>query len=140
MQVMEICSLHIIQEEMCPLQWNLPVFCYRGPKVLLACRGMAPRAARARRTHMTPYGSPQLSVAPVGPFTAGCLSMLLLLFRHSVVSKSLQPRELWPARLLCPWDFPGESTEVGCHSLLRWVFPTQGSNLHLLLGKQILYH
>ena len=24
------------------------------------------------------------------------------------------------ARLLCPWDFPGKSTGVGCHCLLRW--------------------
>ena len=27
----------------------------------------------------------------------------------------LQPRQLKPARLLCPWDFPGKNTEVGCH-------------------------
>ena len=26
---------------------------------------------------------------------------------------------LQPTRLLCPWDFPGESTGVGCHCLLR---------------------
>ena len=25
----------------------------------------------------------------------------------------------YPARLLCPWNFPGENTGVGCHSLLR---------------------
>jgi len=24
-----------------------------------------------------------------------------------------------PARLLCPWDFPGKNTEVGCHFLLQ---------------------
>ena len=23
--------------------------------------------------------------------------------------------------LLCPWDFPGKSTGVGCHFLLHWV-------------------
>ena len=38
---------------------------------------------------------------------------------HSVMSKSLQPHERQPARLLCPWDFPGKSTGVGCHFLLR---------------------
>ena len=26
-----------------------------------------------------------------------------------------------PARLLCPWDFPGKSTGVGCHCLLRFL-------------------
>ena len=34
--------------------------------------------------------------------------------------------------LLCPWDFPGENTGVGCHFLLQGLFPNQGSNTHLL--------
>ena len=29
----------------------------------------------------------------------------------SVVSDFLQPHGVWPARLLCPWDFPGKNTE-----------------------------
>ena len=29
------------------------------------------------------------------------------------------------ARLLCPWDFLGKNTGVGCHFLLRGIFPTQ---------------
>ena len=31
---------------------------------------------------------------------------------------SLGPHGLQTARLLCPWDFPGKSTEVGCHFYL----------------------
>ena len=38
---------------------------------------------------------------------------------HLVVSNSSRPHGLQPARLLCPWDFPGKSTGVGCHCLLR---------------------
>ena len=34
-------------------------------------------------------------------------------------------------RLLCPWDSPGKNSGVGCHAL-QGIFPTQGSNLHLL--------
>ena len=30
--------------------------------------------------------------------------------------------------LLCPWDFPGKSTGMGCHFLLQRIFPTQGLN------------
>ena len=45
-----------------------------------------------------------------------------------------------PASLLCPWDFPGKNTRVGCHFLLQGIFLTQGSNLGLLLCRQILYH
>ena len=31
-----------------------------------------------------------------------------------------------PARLLCPWDFPGKNTGEGCHLLLQGIFPAQG--------------
>ena len=39
------------------------------------------------------------------------------------VSRSVEPDSLWPhglqpTRLLCPWDFPGKDTGVGCHFLL----------------------
>ena len=36
----------------------------------------------------------------------------------SVMSDSWQSHGLQPTRLLCPWDFPGKSTGVGCHCLL----------------------
>ena len=58
----------------------------------------------------------------------------------SVVSDSLWPHRWQPTRLLCPLDSPGKNTGVGCHALLQGIFLTQGSNLHLLLGRQILYH
>ena len=32
---------------------------------------------------------------------------------------STRPHGLQPTRLLCPWNFPGKSTGVGCHCLLR---------------------
>ena len=51
---------------------------------------------------------------------------------YSVVSSCLRPRGLLPARLLCPWNFPGKNTAVDCHFLLQGIFPTQGSNPHLL--------
>ena len=31
-------------------------------------------------------------------------------------------------RLLCPWDFLGKNSGVGCHFLLQGIFPTQGMN------------
>ena len=53
---------------------------------------------------------------------------------------SMPPHECWLefqcqlgiCMLLCPWDFPGKNTGVGCHFLLRGNFLTQGSNLRLL--------
>ena len=35
------------------------------------------------------------------------------------MSDSSRPHGLQPTRLLHPWDFPGKSTGVGCHCLLR---------------------
>ena len=51
----------------------------------------------------------------------------------------LQVQGLQPARLLCPWDFPGKNTGVGCHFLLQGIFPTQRSNTGLLHCRLILY-
>ena len=39
---------------------------------------------------------------------------------RSAVSDSSPPYGLQPTRLLHPWDFPGKSTGVGCHCLLRY--------------------
>ena len=53
---------------------------------------------------------------------------------HSVMSDSLGPHGLQPARLLFTWDSPSKNTEVGCSSLL------QGQNPGLLHCRQTLYH
>ena len=54
------------------------------------------------------------------------------------MSDSLRPHGLWPTRLLCPWDFPGNSTGVDCHFLLQGIFPTQGLNPGLPHCRQTL--
>ena len=58
----------------------------------------------------------------------------------SSVAKScstlLQPHGLQPTRLLCPWDFPGKNTGVGCHFLFQGIFLTCVS----CIGRWILYH
>ena len=65
--------------------------------------------------------------------------VLGIIVSHSVVSSSLRFHGLQAAKLLCPWNFPGKNTGVGSHSLLQGIFLTQGSNLGLLHGRQILY-
>ena len=57
----------------------------------------------------------------------------------SVVSNSLRPHELYPARLLCPWESPGKNIGVDCNTLLQGIFLTQGSNPGLLHYRWILY-
>ena len=58
----------------------------------------------------------------------------------TVMSDSATPWTVQPIRLLYPWGFSGKNTRVGCHLLLQGIFLTQGSNLHLLHSRWILYH
>ena len=59
---------------------------------------------------------------------------------HSVSSSSLQPHGLQPARLLHPWNSPGNKPGVDSHSLLQRIFLTQELNPGLLHCRHILYH
>ena len=58
--------------------------------------------------------------------------VMLLLLSHFSCVRLYAPCGLQPARLLSPWDFPAEATEVGCHALFQGIFPTQGLNSGLL--------
>ena len=49
-------------------------------------------------------------------------------------TNSLWPHRLQPARLLCPRDFPGKNTGVGCHAFLLGIFPTQDLNPFLFMS------
>ena len=48
------------------------------------------------------------------------------------MSNSLWPYELYCARILCPWDFPGKNTGVRFHAFLQGLFLTQELNPRLL--------
>ena len=62
-----------------------------------------------------------------------CSNMYIIscVLSHSVMFDSLQPHGLLPTRLLCPLDFPGKNTGVGCHFLLHEIL-TQGFSPRLL--------
>ena len=55
-----------------------------------------------------------------GPRHCACL--------RAVVSDSVTP---WTIAL-CPWDYPGKNTGVGCCLLLQGILAIQGSNPHLV--------
>ena len=60
----------------------------------------------------------------------------LLKWGRSVISTSLWPHGLQPTRLLCPWDFPGKSTGVGCHFLLQGSsWPRDGTQVSCTAGR-----
>ena len=97
----------------------------RGVRVLPKGRAAVPPPFTA--------SDPPLSLPAGGtPWERLCRCRSCYVLSRSVVSDSLRPRGLQPARLLCPWDTPGMNTGVGCHALLQGVFLTQGSNPSLL--------
>ena len=77
---------------------------------------------------------------------SGRLSLLCLAAQSC--STLSWPHGLLPTRFLCPWDFfstwsiHSKNTGVDCHFLFQGIFPTQGSNPHLLCllyCRRILY-
>ena len=60
-----------------------------------------------------------------------CDCMFVCMCAHSCLTLC-DRMDCSPTRLLCPWDFPGKNTGVGCHFPLQEIFTTQGSNSHLL--------
>ena len=46
------------------------------------------------------------------------------------------PTDCSPTRILCPWNFPGKNTGVGCNFLLQGIFRTEESNPGLLHCRQ----
>ena len=59
---------------------------------------------------------------------------------RSVVSNSFViPWTVVHQVALCPWNSPGKSTGMGCHSLLQGIFPIQGLNPGLPQCRRVLY-
>ena len=81
------------------------------------------------RLWVTPYTAAQKALPSLGfsrqehwsglPFPSPMQESEKWKWSCSVVSNSPRPHGLQPTRLLRPWDFPGKSTGVGCHCLLR---------------------
>ena len=67
-------------------------------------------------------------------------NILKSIFGGGLVAKwcltPLQPHGLYPARLLCPWDFPGKKTRVDCHFFsMRSSQPRDRTCVSCLTGK-----
>ena len=68
---------------------------------------------------------------------------LLLLFSCWIASASLWPHGLEPARLLCPWDFPGKTSQERNQqwvavSSSRWSSPPRDWTHGSYIGRRIL--
>ena len=70
----------------------------------------------------------------------GCRNWQKRKWSRSVMSDSLWPHRLYPARLICPENYPGKNTRLGCHFLLQRIFPTQVLNPGVPHCRQTLYH
>ena len=88
-------------------------------------------------------GSPPGSAVP-GILQARTLEWVVISFfnawkwSRSVVSNFSQPHGLQPTRLLRPWDFPGDSTGVGCHCLLQMEYYSALKNKWDFIGGPVV--
>ena len=91
---------------------------------------------------MTPEVSLELSYAFLTSFIACSLYSDLLFIVQSLSRVQLfaTPRTLAHQRFFCPRGFSGKNTEMSFPFFLQGIFLSQGLNLPLLLGRQILYH
>ena len=64
-----------------------------------------------------PISLPPGSRLPLPLRTARTFRVSVCVWASSVPQscQTLRPARLWPARLLCPWNFPGKNTGVGSH-------------------------
>ena len=88
-------------------------------------------AAAAKSLQSCPTLCDPIDGSPPGPLVPGIIQARTLewvaisfsnawKWSRSVMSDCLRPHGLQPTRLFRPWDFPGKSTGVGCHCLLRY--------------------
>ena len=80
---------------------------------------MAAKSAIAKLLQSCPTLCDPIDGSPPGSPVPGKSESEKWMSSRSVVFDSLRPHGLQPTKLLHPWDFPGKSTRVGCHCLLR---------------------
>ena len=91
----------------CPVHWSLPPHCLSS-------------AAEKRHDHLgTEEGWPGLTEVFWTRLRLRRPEAGNSVLGLSVVTDSLRPHGLWPARLLCTWDFSSKDIAVGCHLLLQ---------------------
>ena len=126
--------------------WTLLTLLRNTPKDSLGPESRAGRrpapvlAACGRVTHWVPKAGQRGDLLPFLLHVAECCAQLL-----TRVWPSLTP---WTAACRAPLStgfsrqeyWSGISFNWHCHFLLQGIFPTHGSNPHLLLGRRILYH
>ena len=123
-----LCSHVPLQAPLCQAHWLLCAF--ETPKFPPLCKRISILGLMLIFLSLRIWSSDSSSICFICVVLVGLSflkKMLLLLFRCSVMSSSLWPHGLWPARLQCSWDFPDKNTGVHCYFLLQGIFLTQES-------------
>ena len=101
--------------------------CFQGSWTTQACK-----------CFLYPPEMPTTSATPSLGLGLALLCAVLCLFTQSCPTLC-DPMDCSPPSFSVHGDSPGENTEVGCHTLLQRIFPTQGLNPGLPHCRQILY-
>ena len=86
------------------------------------------RGPRCDLPKQDPVTKTRFCAVPMNQRVLGSGNMTMTMKSLSCVWLFVTPWTTQPTRLLCPWNFLGKNTEVGCHSLLQGIFLIQGSN------------
>ena len=84
-----------------------------------------PIAARPSHIHNLPHYEHPVPESLVPTHESTLIHCVCVL---SHVQLFCDPHGLFPIKLLCPWNFSGKNTGVGCCFPPQGIFPTQGSN------------
>ena len=95
----------------------------------LCLHRISPQLSYLNGTLMLPKDSTTLSAPASGAVRSFTCPFSVLAHFLCLMSRPLSLDSFMGSLFsLCPWNYPGKNTGVGCHPLLQGIFPTQGSN------------
>ena len=119
-------------QEGCLIGWRKATFLWN--TTTLRCSHSLGHHSVLSRQQESVSGMRSDDSAPAPGWANGACAAECVLHARSLPSRPAlcDPVDRRPARLLCPWDFPGKNAGVGCCALLQWIFLMQGLKLRLL--------
>jgi len=101
-------------------------------------RGKSPKSAQSKTVLLT-HNTWVLKIIDPRLCVRACVRARSV--SQSVMSDSLRLHELWPARVLCPWNFPAKNTGVGCYSRgSSWPRDQTLISSFFCIGRRIRFH
>ena len=119
----------------CVQGWTKQHLCPGGDGALL-CSLLRPTSCQTLLPTCSPLCTPRgpCFIFPFDScfFQLVCVCVCVCVLSLQSCPTLCDPMDYSPPGLSVQWDSPSKNTGVGCHALLQGIFPTQGSNPHIL--------